>query len=63
MPNRSAKRFDPFRANFVPGHSFGAGKSQVILTGVILMLIAVFAALSVIVVQHFLASMFLVGLG
>jgi hypothetical protein len=41
----------------------GRVKSQVILTGVILMLIAVFAALSVIVVQHFLASMFLVGLG
>ena len=28
MPNRSAKRFDPFRANFVPGHSFGAGEKS-----------------------------------
>jgi hypothetical protein len=52
--------FEPISS---PVIASGRVKIKVILTGVILMMIAVFAALSVILVQHSLASMFLVGLG
>ena len=59
-PRSGLIHFEPISS---PVIASGRVKIKVILTGVILMMIAVFAALSVILVQHSLASMFLVGLG